>query len=114
MNPTVKYRYAKKKIETCKATLKAEKSPRLTRFKVVVDNRRSDLVEVLQGVNNLHDDGAALFLRHEFVLLQVEVQVVPLAVLQHCAKPAPEKDHQHQRLQLNGINEPTKQNKSSA
>ena len=35
---------------------------RPTRFKVVVDNGRSDLIEVLEGVNNLHDDGAALFL----------------------------------------------------
>lgn len=35
---------------------------RRTRFKVVVDNGRSDLIEVLEGVNDLHDDGAALFL----------------------------------------------------
>lgn len=54
-----------------------------------MDNGRSDLIEVLEGVNNLHDDGAALFLRHKLVLLQVEVQVVALAVLQYCAEPAP-------------------------
>lgn len=35
---------------------------RPTRFQVVVDNGRSDLVEVLEGVNYLHDDGAAFFL----------------------------------------------------
>lgn len=35
---------------------------RPTGFKVVVDNGRSDLIEVLEGVYNLHDDGAALFL----------------------------------------------------
>lgn len=33
-----------------------------TRFKVIVDDGRSDLIEVLEGVNNLHDDGATLFL----------------------------------------------------
>lgn len=54
-----------------------------------MDNGRSDLIEVLEGVNNLHDDGAALFLRHKLVLLQVEVQVVALTVLQNCAEPAP-------------------------
>lgn len=35
---------------------------RPTWFKVVVNNGRSDLIEVLQGVDNLHDDGAALLL----------------------------------------------------
>lgn len=54
-----------------------------------MDNGRSDLVEVLQGVDDLHDDRAALFLRHELVLLQVEVQVIAFAVFQHCAEPAP-------------------------
>lgn len=33
-----------------------------TGFKVVVDDGRSDLVEVLEGVDDLHDDGAALLL----------------------------------------------------
>lgn len=61
---------------------------RPTRFQVIVDDRRSDLVEVLERVDDLHDDGAALLLRHELVLLQVEVQVVALAVLQHRAEPA--------------------------
>lgn len=61
---------------------------RPTRFQVVVDNGRSDLVEVLEGVNYLHDDGASLFLWHELVLLQVEVQVIALTVLQDCAEPA--------------------------
>lgn len=53
-----------------------------------MDDRRSDLIEVLERVDNLHDDGAALLLRHELVLFQVEVQVVALAILQHCAEPA--------------------------
>lgn len=53
-----------------------------------MDYGRSDLVEVLERVDDLHDDGAALLLRHELVLLQVEVQVVALAVLQHRAEPA--------------------------
>lgn len=54
-----------------------------------MDNGRSDLIEVLEGVNDLHDDGAALFLWHKLVLFQVEVQVIALAVLQDCAEPAP-------------------------
>lgn len=66
---------------------------RPTRFKVVVDNRRSDLIEVLEGVYNLHDDGAALFLWHKLVLLQVEVQVIALTVLQNCAEPATREMH---------------------
>lgn len=59
-----------------------------TRLEVVVDDGRPDLVEVLEGVDNLHDDGAALLLGHQLILLQVEVQVVAFAVLQHCAEPA--------------------------
>lgn len=66
---------------------------RPTGFKVVVDNGRSDLIEVLEGVYNLHDDGAALFLWHKLVLLQVEVQVVALTVLQNCAEPATREMH---------------------
>lgn len=53
-----------------------------------MDDGRSDLIEVLERVDNLHDDGAALLLRHELVLFQVEVQVVALAILQHRAEPA--------------------------
>lgn len=52
-----------------------------------MDDGRSDLVEVLERVDDLHDDGASLFLRHQFVLLQVKVQVVSFAVLQHRAEP---------------------------
>jgi len=62
----------------------------LTGFKVVVDNWRSDLIEVLERINYLHDDGAPFFFRHKLVLLQVEVQVVALTVLQNCAEPASE------------------------
>jgi len=65
-----------------------------------VDDWRLDLVQVAQGVDDLHDDGARLLLRHELVLLQVEVQVVALAVLQHRAEPAREEeeddDHMHE------------------
>lgn len=52
-----------------------------TRLQVVVDDGRADLVEVLEGVDDLHDDGAPFLLAHQLVLLQVEVQVVPLTVL---------------------------------
>ena len=45
----------------------------LTGFEVVVDDGRSDLVEVLEGVDDLQDDGAPLLLGHQLVLLQVEV-----------------------------------------
>lgn len=55
-----------------------------------MDDGWADLVEVLEGVDHLHDDGAALLLRHQLVLLQVEVQVVALAELQHCAEPGEE------------------------
>ena len=55
-----------------------------------MDDGRTDLVEVFEGVDDLHDDGAALFLRHQLVLLQVEVQVVAFAELQHCAEPVEE------------------------
>lgn len=65
---------------------------RPTRFKVIVDNGRSDLIEVLEGIHNLHDDGAALFLWHKLVLFQVEIQVIALAVLQDCAEPAPKQE----------------------
>lgn len=53
-----------------------------------MDDGRADLIEVLERVDDLHDDGAALLLCHQLVLLQVEVQVIALAVLQHSAKPA--------------------------
>lgn len=46
-----------------------------------------DLVEVSEGVGDLHDDGTSFFLRHQLVLLQIEVQIVSLAELQHCAEP---------------------------
>lgn len=62
---------------------------RPTGFQVIVDNGRSDLIQVLEGVYDLHDDGASFFLWHEFVLLQVEVQVIALTVLQDRAEPAP-------------------------
>lgn len=48
---------------------------------------RFDLVEVSEGVGDLHDDGTGFFLSHQFVLLQIEVQIVPLAELQHSTEP---------------------------
>lgn len=36
----------------------------LTWFKIIMDNWWADLVQIFQGVDNLHDDGPALFLRH--------------------------------------------------
>lgn len=57
-----------------------------TWFKVVVDDGGSNLIEVLEGVDELHDDGAALLLSQRLVLFQVRVQVVSCAVLQHCAE----------------------------
>lgn len=69
-----------------------------------MDDGRVDLVEVLESVDDLHDNGAAFLLRHQLILLQVEVQVVAVAVLQHCAEPAGDQRHTiviHQRDQSN-------------
>lgn len=52
-----------------------------------MDDGRFDLVEVAQGADNLHDDGAGLLLCHQLVLFQVEVQVISFAELQHCTEP---------------------------
>ena len=52
-----------------------------------MDDGRLDLVQVSQCIHDLHDDRACLLLRHELVLLQVEVQVIALTVLQHRAEP---------------------------
>lgn len=53
-----------------------------------MDDGRPNLVEVLEGVDDLHDDRAALLLAHQLILLQVEVQIIAFTVLQHCAEPA--------------------------
>lgn len=60
----------------------------LTGLEVVVDDGRVNLVEVLESVDNLHDDGATLLLCHQLILLQVEIQIVAFAVLQHSAEAA--------------------------
>ena len=52
-----------------------------------MDDGRFDFVEVAQGADNLHDNGARLLLRHQLVLLQVEVQVVSFTELQDCTEP---------------------------
>jgi len=60
----------------------------VARLEVVVDDGGLDLVEVLESGDGLTDDGAGLLLRDTLVLLEVEVQVVPLTELQHRAEPA--------------------------
>lgn len=57
-----------------------------TWLEVVVDDGGFDFVEVTQGADNLHDDGASLFLGHQLILLQVEVQVVSFTELKDCAE----------------------------
>lgn len=59
-----------------------------TRLEVIVDDGRANLIEVLEGVDQLHDNRAALFLRHQLILLQVKIQIIAFTVLQHCAEPA--------------------------
>ena len=53
-----------------------------------MDDGWPNLVEVLEGIDDLHDDRAALLLAHQLILLQVEVQIIAFTVLQHCAEPA--------------------------
>lgn len=76
------------------ARLVPDSSVCFTWFEVVVNDWRFDLVEVSEGVGDLHDDGTSFFLRHQLVLLQVEVQIVPLAELQHRAEPGTIAAHQ--------------------
>ena len=52
-----------------------------TRFEVVMYHRRLDLIEIAEGAGCLHNDGARLLLWNDFVLLQVEVQVIAFLVL---------------------------------
>lgn len=57
-----------------------------TWFQVVMDDGRFDLIEVSEGVDYLHDDGASLFLRHQLVLLQIEIEIIPLTELENSAE----------------------------
>lgn len=52
-----------------------------------MDDGGFNIVQIFERVHNLHDDGPSLLLRHELVLLQVEIQVVAVAVLHNSAKP---------------------------
>lgn len=52
-----------------------------------MDDGGFDFVEVAQGADDLHDDGACLLLRHQLVLLQVKVQVIAFAELQDSTEP---------------------------
>lgn len=58
-----------------------------TRLEVIVDDGRADLTEILECVDELHDNGASLLLRHRLILLQVEIQIIACTVLQNCAEP---------------------------
>lgn len=51
-----------------------------------MDDGRFDLIEVSEGVDYLHDDGASLFLRHQLVLLQIKVQIISLTELENSAE----------------------------
>lgn len=51
-----------------------------------MDDGGSNLIEVLEGVDELHDNGAALLLSQRLILLQVRIQVVSCTVLQHRAE----------------------------
>lgn len=53
-----------------------------------MNDGRVNLVEVLESVDYLHDDGATFLLGHQLILLQVEIQIVAFAVLQHSAEAA--------------------------
>lgn len=55
-------------------------SGHLTWFEVVVNHRWFDFIEILEGADRLRDDGPRLLLWNGFVLLQVKVKVVSLAV----------------------------------
>lgn len=55
-------------------------------LEVVVNDRWFDLVQVLERRDDLHHDRARLSLGNGLVLLQVEVEVVSVAVLQHRAE----------------------------
>ncbi len=56
---------------------------------------RFALIEVLQGRNDLADDGFGLALGDDLVLLQEEVEVVALAVLQNGAETGRKQGQRH-------------------
>lgn len=60
-----------------------------------MDDGGLDFVEVAQGADDLHDDGACLLLGHQLVLLQIEVQVVAFTELQDSAEPTEVKRRSH-------------------
>jgi len=51
---------------------------------------RLDFVEVLESGDSLNDDRPRFLLCQKLILLQIEVQVVALAVTKNCTKPATE------------------------
>ena len=65
----------------------------VTRLEIVVDDRRLDLVEVLESRDRLNDDRPCLLLCQKLVLLQIEVKVVTLTVAQHCTEPVTYRHH---------------------
>lgn len=71
-----------------------------------MDDGGFDFIEVTQSADDLHDDGARLFLCHQLVLLQVEVQVIPFTELQHCTEPDKHNTHSYiQRHESGGDSE---------
>jgi hypothetical protein len=58
----------------------------ILRFQVVVDYFLWQLMQVLDGTNDLFDEQFGLFLRQSVVFLDVERQVGSLAVLQDCTE----------------------------
>lgn len=51
-----------------------------------MNDGRFYIVEILERADELHDDGSGLLLWYGLVLLEVEVQVVAVAVLEHRAE----------------------------
>lgn len=63
----------------CKEALET-KSIVLTWLEVVMDDRWLDFVQVLKSADRLDNDRPSFLLGNQFILLQVEVKVVALAV----------------------------------
>jgi hypothetical protein len=50
-------------------------------------HRRFDFqIEILQGVDRLHNDRSCFFFRNGFILFKKKVQIITITVFQYCAK----------------------------
>lgn len=58
----------------------------VARLEVVMDDGRLDFVQVFEGRHDLRDDRSRLPLANDLVLLEVKIEVVPVAVLEHRAE----------------------------